>query len=80
MGAADRKETRAKLEVDAGRLQSLVNGKSHVVGKCEPVLFQTLRERVSEAVRERGGEAIRDALFQAMMGQGQGGGFQRSSV
>jgi hypothetical protein len=38
-------ETRAKLKVDAGRLQSLVNGKSYWVGEFELVPLQTLRER-----------------------------------
>src|SRR6516225_3893072 len=39
-------ETRAKLKVDAGRLRSLVNGKSYGVGEFELVPLQTLRERV----------------------------------
>jgi hypothetical protein len=38
-------ETRAKLKVDAGRLQSLVNGKSYQVGEFELVPLKTLRER-----------------------------------
>jgi hypothetical protein len=38
-------ETRAKLKVDAGRLQSLVNGKSYAVGEFELVPLQILRER-----------------------------------
>ena len=38
-------ETRAKLKVDAGRLQSLVNEKSYRIGEVELVPLQTLRER-----------------------------------
>jgi hypothetical protein len=38
-------ETRAKLRVDAGCLQSLVNGKSYGIGEFELVPVQTLRER-----------------------------------
>jgi hypothetical protein len=38
-------ETRAKFKFDAGRLESLVNGKSYGVGEFELVPLQTLRER-----------------------------------
>jgi hypothetical protein len=38
-------ETRAKLKVDAGRVQSLVNGKSYGVGEFELVPLLALRER-----------------------------------
>jgi hypothetical protein len=38
-------ETRAKLKIDAGRLQSLVNGKSYRIGEFELVPLQTLRRR-----------------------------------
>jgi hypothetical protein len=41
----DYEETRAKLEVHAGRLQSLVNRKSYGVGEFELVPLHTLRER-----------------------------------
>jgi hypothetical protein len=36
--------TQAKLKVDAGRLQSLANGRSYGVGEFEFVPFQILRE------------------------------------
>jgi hypothetical protein len=39
-------DTRAKLKVDGGRLQSLINGKSYGIGQLELVSLQTLRERV----------------------------------
>jgi hypothetical protein len=39
-------ETRAKLKVEGGQLQSLVNGKSYGIGELELVSLQTLRERV----------------------------------
>jgi hypothetical protein len=38
-------ETRAKLRIDADRLQSLVNGKSYRFGEFELVSLQSLRER-----------------------------------
>lgn len=37
--------TRSKLKVEAGRLHSLVNGKSYGIGSLELVSLQTLRER-----------------------------------
>lgn len=39
-------ETLAKLRVEEGKLQSLVNGKSYGIGELELVSLQTLRERV----------------------------------
>ena len=39
-------DTRAKLKVDGGRLQSLINGKSYGIGELELVPLRTLRERV----------------------------------
>lgn len=39
-------ETRAKLKVEGGRLQSLANGKSYGVGELELVSLKSLRERV----------------------------------
>jgi hypothetical protein len=48
-------ETRAKLKVDAGRLQSLVNGKSYRVGEFELVPLQTLRERARSVGGPPGG-------------------------
>lgn len=39
-------ETRAKLRVEEGKLQSLVNGKSYGIGELELVSLQTLRDRV----------------------------------
>ena len=47
-------ETRAKLKVDAGRLQSLANGKSYGIGKFELVPLQTLRERARSDGRSSG--------------------------
>jgi hypothetical protein len=47
-------ETRAKFKVDAGRLQSLVNGKSYGVGEFELVPLQTLRERARSDGRPSG--------------------------
>jgi hypothetical protein len=47
-------ETRAKLKVDAGRLQSLVNAKSYRVGEFELVPLQTLRERARSVVGPSG--------------------------
>ena len=45
----DYEETRAKLRVEAGRLHSLVNGKSYAIGEFELVSLQTLRERAQSA-------------------------------
>jgi hypothetical protein len=42
-------DTRAKLRVDGGRLQSLINGKSYGIGELELVPVQALRERVKSA-------------------------------
>jgi hypothetical protein len=42
-------DTRAKLEVDACNLKSLVNGKSYGIGELELVSLQALRERVKFA-------------------------------
>jgi hypothetical protein len=42
-------ETRARLEVDGGRLRSLVNGASYGIGELELVSLQALRERVKSA-------------------------------
>jgi hypothetical protein len=47
-------ETREKLKVDAGRLQSLVNGKSYWVGEFELVPLQTLRERARTVTEPSG--------------------------
>jgi hypothetical protein len=47
-------ETRAKLKVDAGRLQSLANGKSYGIGNFELVPLQTLRERAKSDGRSSG--------------------------
>ena len=42
---ANYEDTRAKLEVDGSRLQSLINGKSYGIGELELVPLQALRER-----------------------------------
>jgi hypothetical protein len=42
-------DTRAKLKVDGGRLQSLINGKNYGIGELELVPLQALRERVKSA-------------------------------
>ena len=42
-------ETRARLEVDGGRLRSLVNGSSYTIGELELVSLQVLRERAKSA-------------------------------
>ncbi len=42
-------DTRRRLEVEAGRLRSSVNGKSYGIGELELVSVQTLRERVHAA-------------------------------
>ena len=42
-------DTRRRLEVEAGRLRSCVNGKSYAIGELELVSVQTLRERVHAA-------------------------------
>jgi hypothetical protein len=41
--------TRAKLAVDGSRLQSLVNGKSHGIGRFDLVPLQALYDRVKSA-------------------------------
>ena len=42
----DYDDTRAKLRIEGGRLQSLINGKSYGIGELELVSLQALRERV----------------------------------
>ena len=42
-------DTRAKLKLDDGRLQSLINGESYGIGELELVPLQGLRERLKSA-------------------------------
>ena len=42
-------ETRARLEVEGGRLRSRVNGTSYEIGELELVSLQALRERTKSA-------------------------------
>jgi hypothetical protein len=42
-------ETRARLEVEGGRLRSRVNGASYGIGELELVPLQALRERAKSA-------------------------------
>jgi hypothetical protein len=42
-------ETRARLEVDGGRLRSRINGASYGIGELELVSLETLRERAKSA-------------------------------
>src|SRR5262245_37942032 len=42
-------DTRAKLKVECGRLQSLVNGKSYGIGELELVPLQVLRDKVKSS-------------------------------
>jgi hypothetical protein len=44
---ANYEDTRAKLKVDGGRLQSLINGKSYGIGELELMSLQALRGRVN---------------------------------
>jgi hypothetical protein len=44
-------DTRAKLKVEGNRLQSLINGKSYVIGELELAPLRVLRERVESAGR-----------------------------
>lgn len=47
-------DTRAKLKVNGGRLQSLINGKSYGIGELELVPLQGLRERVKSTSTPHG--------------------------
>jgi hypothetical protein len=47
-------ETRARLEVESGRLRSLVSGSSYAIGELELVSLQILRERAKSAGTVRG--------------------------
>ncbi|MFO0991599.1 MAG: hypothetical protein U1E67_06680 [Hyphomicrobiales bacterium] len=46
---ADYEETRARLEVEGGRLRSRINSESYGIGELELVPLQTLRERAKSA-------------------------------
>ena len=47
-------ETRARLEVEEGRLRSRINGASYGIGSLELVSLQALRERARAANGPRG--------------------------